>query len=156
MTERSLDQGSVPLSRFAHLARLLGNRRAGRRTWLIVVVLAHLVVAIVHGAAHAQARVPLSPEANLFVFIVILSGPLIGLALTWVAERTGAWIVAVTLAGALVFGVVNHFVFESPDHITHVDPEWRTLFAATAILLAVTEALGSGLAIRSAREGKRP
>ena len=72
---------------------------ARRRTWLIVVVLAHLVVAIVHGAAHAQARVPLSPEANLFVFIVILAGPLIGLALTWVAGRTGAWTVAVTFGG---------------------------------------------------------
>ena len=132
------------------------NGSARRRTWLIVVVLAHLVVAIVHGAAHAQARVPLSPEANLFVFIVILAGPLIGVALTWVAGRTGAWTVAVTLAGALVFGLVNHFVFESPDHIAHIDREWRTLFTATAVLLAVTEALGSGLAIRLARERKRP
>ena len=59
------------------------NRSAGRLTCLIVVVLAHLVVAIVHGAAHARARIPLSAEANLFVFIVILAGPLIGLAVTW-------------------------------------------------------------------------
>ena len=64
------------------------NGSARRRTWLIVVVLAHLVVATVHGAAHAQARVPLSPEANLFVFIVILAGPLIGLALTSRASVT--------------------------------------------------------------------
>ena len=119
------------------------------------MVLTHLVVSLVHGIAHAQAHVPLSPAANLFVFIVILAGPLAGLALTWPARRLGSWVVAATLAGSLVFGLVNHFVLASPDHVAHVAPEWRPLFTATAILLAVTEALGSGLAIRLAREGKR-
>jgi hypothetical protein len=120
--------------------------------WLAVVVVAHLLISMVHGAAHAQAGVPLSPAANLFVYVVILGGPLAGLALTWPAERTGARVIAATMAGALVFGVVNHFVFASPDHVTHVDPRWRPLFTATAVLLAATEVLGFGLALRSARE----
>jgi hypothetical protein len=94
----------------------------------------------------------LSLAANLFVYIVILAGPLIGLALTWPAERIGGWVIAVTMAGALVFGIVNHFMLSSPDHVAHVDPQWRPLFTATAVLLAVTEALGCGLAIRLARE----
>jgi hypothetical protein len=123
--------------------------------WLAAAVLTHLVVAFVHGTAHAQAHVPLSPAANLFVLIVILAGPLVGLVLTWPAERLGSWVIAMTLAGSFVFGLVNHFVFASPDHVAHVAPEWRTLFTATAILLAVTEGLGSGLAIRLARERKR-
>jgi hypothetical protein len=110
---------------------------------------------MVHGIAHAQARVPLSPSANMFVFIVILPGPLVGLALTWPAPRLGSWVVATTLAASLVFGLVNHFVLASPDHVAHVEAEWRPLFTATAIVLAVTEALGSGLAIRAARERKR-
>ncbi len=122
--------------------------------WLTAVVLAHLVVSMVHGAAHAEAHVPLSPAANLFVFIVILAGPLIGLALTWPAERIGSWLIVVTMAGSLVFGLVNHFVFASPDHVAHVDQQWRPLFATTAVLLAVAEALGSGLAIRLVRERK--
>ena len=119
--------------------------------WLTTAVLAHLAVSFVHGAAHASANVPLSLAANLFVYIVILAGPLIGLVLTWPAERIGSWVIAVTMAGALVFGLVNHFVLSSPDHVAHVDPQWRPLFTTTAVLLAVTEALALGLAIRLAR-----
>jgi hypothetical protein len=52
------------------------------------------------------------------------------------------------MAGSLVFGVVNHFVLVSADHVGHVDPHVRTLFTTTAVLLAVTEALGVGLAMR--------
>ena len=125
-----------------------------RWIWLTAIVLAHLIVSMVHGAAHAQAHVPLSPAASLFVYVVILAGPLIGLALAWPAERIGAGVIAATMAGSLVFGIVNHFVLASPDHVAHVDPSWRTLFATTALLLAVTEALGAGLAIRLVRERK--
>ena len=120
--------------------------------WMTAAVLAHLAVSIVHGAAHDGAHVPLSPAANLFVFIVILAGPLVGLGLTWWAERIGSWIVASTMAGSLVFGLVNHFVLDSADHVAHVAPDWRSLFTTTAVLLVVTEGLGSVLAVRVARE----
>jgi hypothetical protein len=123
--------------------------------WMAAVVLTHLVVSMVHGIAHAQAQVPLSPAANMFVFIVILAGPLVGLALTWPTQQLGSWVIAATLAGSLMFGLANHFVLASPDHVAHVAAEWRSLFTATAILLAVTEALGAGLAIGLARERKR-
>jgi hypothetical protein len=123
-------------------------------TWLIWVVLAHLVISFVHGAAHAQAHVPLSLAANLFVYIVILAGPLLGLVLAWKAKRIGSVVIACAMAGSLVFGLVNHFVLASADHVSHVDPQWRALFATTAVLLAMTEELGSGLAIRVIRERK--
>jgi len=58
------------------------------------------------------------------------------------------------MAGSLVFGLVNHFVLSSPDHVAHVDPQWRVLFATTAVLLAATELVGSGLALRLVRERK--
>jgi hypothetical protein len=121
---------------------------------MAAVVLVHLAVSIVHGAAHAEAQVPLSRAANLFVYVVILAGPLIGLALTWPAERIGGWIVAITMAASLIFGGVNHFVISGPDHVAHVDPASRSVFGITAVLLAVTEGLGSGLAIRVLRERK--
>src|SRR5947208_2410539 len=105
--------------------------------WLTAIVLAHLVVSIAHGAAHAGALVPLSRGANLFVFVVVLAGPLIGLVLTWRAERIGSWLIALTMAGSLVFGIANHFVFASADHVAHVDPPWRPLFTITAALLVV-------------------
>jgi hypothetical protein len=121
------------------------------RGWLAAAVLIHLGISLVHGAAHAHANVPLSRAGTLFVLIVILAGPLVGLALTWPAERLGSWLIAVTMAGSLAFGLINHFVLDSADHVTHVQPEWRALFAATAVLLALTELLGSGLAIRVLR-----
>jgi hypothetical protein len=120
--------------------------------WLATAVVAHLAISVVHGAAHAQAHIPMSRAANLFVFVVILAGPLIGLVLTWPSGRIGAWLIAVTMAGSLIFGFVNHFVLAGSDHIAHVDPRWQPLFAATAVLLALTEALGSGLAIRFVHE----
>ena len=137
------------LSRFDALARLLGMAINGTsvRGWLIAAVLVHLVISMVHGAAHAQAHVPLSRAGSLFVFVLILAGPLVGLALSWPAERLGNWLIALTMAGSLVFGLVNHFVLDSADHVAHVQPEWRVLFATTAVLLALTELLGSGLAI---------
>ena len=132
-----------------------GNANPIRR-WLTATVLLHLVISIVHGWAHAGANVPLSRSANLFVFSVILAGPLVGLALTWPAARIGTWLIAITMAGSLVFGLVNHFVLASPDHVAHVARQWRPLFTATAVLLALTEAIGAVLAIRIARDRKNP
>ena len=138
------------MSRSVMVIRLLGMRRTHNRPWIWLagVVIAHLAISLLHGAAHAQAHVPMSPAANAFVFVVILAGPLIGLAWTWRSKRIGAWLIGVTMAASLVFGVVNHFVLASPDHVSHVEPRWQPLFAATAVLVAITEALGSGLAIR--------
>jgi hypothetical protein len=124
----------------------MSTNRRRVRTALVAAVLAHLVISIAHGTAHTGARVPLSPAASLFVYAVIVAGPLVGLALVWLAESLGIWVIMLTMAGSLVFGVINHFVFDSPDHVSHVDPQWRLLFATTAVLLAATEVLGVGLA----------
>ena len=121
---------------------MTGNTGSARR-WLTAAVLAHLAVSIAHGVIHSAAQVPLAPAAMLFVFVVIVAGPLVGLALTGVAPYAGSWIVGLTMAGSLVFGCVNHFVLASPDHVSHVIESWRALFAATASLLVVTEVLRS-------------
>lgn len=132
----------------------MGMSRSRHRSWpwLGALVIAHLIVSIVHGAAHAQAHVDLSPAAGVFVMVVILAGPLVGLALMWPAERIGSGLIAVTMAASLVFGVINHFVLSSPDHVAHVAAESRALFGATAALLAVLEAAGAWLAWQVARE----
>jgi hypothetical protein len=124
--------------------------------WMAAAVLAHLLVSIVHGSAHTGAHVPLSQAANLFVYVVILAGPLVGLALTWPSRRAGGILVALTMIGSFAFGVINHFVLSSPDHVARVDPQWQRLFGTTAVLLAVTEALGAGFAIRFVRERNEP
>ena len=121
------------------------------RRWLAAAVLGHLAVSVIHGTAHNGADVPLSPAASVFVFVVILAGPLVGLGLMYFARTLGASIVAVTMIASFVFGVMNHFVRSSPDHVAHVAPAWQPVFAVTAVLLAVTEALGSAVAIRILR-----
>jgi hypothetical protein len=118
---------------------------------MATAVLAHLVTSVVHGAAHGGAQIPMSMVANLFVFVVILAGPVLGLALSWRAERLGSLIVALTMAGSLVFGFVNHFVLDSPDHVSQVEAQWRMIFGTTAMLLTITEMLGLGFAIRLIR-----
>ena len=119
--------------------------------WLTAAVLVHLVVSIAHGAAHSEAHVPLSHGANLFVFGVIVTGPLVGLASAWWAERIGSWVIAITMASGLVFGCVNHFMLAGPDHVSQVAEPWRPMFATTAALLAAIEGLASVLGMRIAR-----
>jgi hypothetical protein len=128
--------------------------RAYSRAWMTVFVLIHLGISIIHGTAHSNARVTLSTAGNVFVFAVILAGPLIGLVLLWLAERLGLWLIALTMGASLVFGVINHFVLSSPDHVAQVDPQFRSLFTTTAVLLAVTEAACAWLAVHALR-GRR-
>ena len=129
-----------------HVGRMA---RTGR--WALpAVVLGHLAINIVHGQAHEGAQVPLSVAAALFVYIVILAGPLAGLILWVWRPVAGAWIVAASMAGALLFGLVNHFIIAGPDHVGHVAAPWRTLFGTTAVLLIVSEAVGVAIGIRCA------
>jgi hypothetical protein len=114
---------------------------------LAAVVLVHLAISLVHGRAHVGARVFLPLAGSLFVYIVILGAPLAGLALSRWRPRAGAWIVAASLGGALIFGLVNHFVIAGDDHVSSVAPEWRTLFGATAALLVASEAVGAATAV---------
>src|SRR4029077_5372858 len=104
----------LPGMRTAHAGRVgrigqIGRvGREGRMTrsgrWaLSAVVLGHLAVNIVHGRAHEGAQVPLSAAPPPFVYLVILAGPLVGLVLSVWQPVAGAWMVAATMAGALVF-----------------------------------------------------
>ena len=111
-----------------------------------------MAVSIIHGAAHTGAHVALSPAQTLFVWIVILIGPLLGLGLMWPARHLGSLIIAITMAGSFVFGLVNHFLIAGDDHVLHVDVQWRLLFTTSAILLAGIELLGCGFAMADVRE----
>jgi hypothetical protein len=117
---------------------------------LAAVVLVHLAINIAHGSAHTGAQVPLPLPGALFVYIVILAGPLAGLSLWRWRPQLGGWIVAACMGGALVFGLINHFVNDGPDHVAHVAAEWRRLFGITAALLVVCEAAGTAIGVWSA------
>ena len=115
--------------------------------YAIVVVIVHALVSLLHGAAHQRLNVPLSLSQNLYVVLVIFIAPLVAWALLWRKKYLlGALLLTASMAGALVFGVYNHFVASSPDHVSHVAAAatggWVTVFQFTAVLLAVVEAVG--------------
>ena len=125
------------------------------RRLLAAVVFGHLIVNFIHGAAHSGARIPMTLAANLFIWIVILAGPVVGWWISRSRPVAGGWIVAAMMAGSLVFGIVNHFVIVSPDHVNHVAVEWRTLFVITAVLLLLFESAGVVAGATSARRAAR-
>lgn len=129
------------------------------RRLLLAIVIVHLLVASWHGMAHLQVPVPLTTLQRLFVGIVITVMPLVGAGMLWTARlRTAAAIIALSMLGSLIFGVVNHYVLHSPDHVTEV-PEhpWRQSFVLSAALVALTELLGTllgGMAFWKWRDAK--
>ena len=119
------------------------------RTVATVIVVAHLAVSLLHGAAHSGAGVALSALQNAFVWIVILAGPLVALWMIWTGRRFGPELLALAMGGSLVFGIVNHFVIESPDHVAHIVSEaWRQPFQLSAAGLAILEAAGTAVGVR--------
>lgn len=112
-----------------------------------LVVLVHTVVMLVHGAAHTRLNIELSPWANIYVF-AIGTGPIIGFFfLRSSRQRTGAMILFITMVGALLFGLWNHFIAHGADHVMDLQAgPWRLPFQVTAGLLLVSEAIGAVIA----------
>ena len=109
-----------------------------------VIVLAHALVATAHGLAHEYLVINLTFTQKLYVLVVIALAPLVSMILLWTRLRkVGAMLLLLSMLGSLIFGVVNHFLIVSADHVQHLPPgEWRLAFQITAIGLMVTEVLG--------------
>jgi hypothetical protein len=121
-----------------------------------IIVLVHLAVVLLHGAGHRQLGVDLELWQNIFVWIVIVIGPLVALAIINLPgqRRKGFCLLLVTMAGSLLFGVYFHFVGESFDHVSHREHDaWGSTFTVTAMLLALVEGLGCWIGFRGLRLG---
>jgi cytochrome bd-type quinol oxidase subunit 2 len=119
--------------------------RAAR--FALIVIIAHAVIASLHATAHRRLGIELSQTQVVFVSIVIIVAPLLAGLLIWKdAQPWGALLLAFSMAGAFLFGVVNHFLLVSPDHVQHLPGIQGTprvlMFQLTAVLLALIEALG--------------
>ncbi len=115
------------------------------KRWIgTAVVLAHFVVVLFHGSAHTQLKVGLATWQNVFVLVVIVVAPLLAAILIWSRfSRFGFLLLAASMAGALIFGVYFHYLAISPDHVSHLPPgDAQGTFRLTALLLAITEAIG--------------
>ena len=122
--------------------------------YVTVLVATHLLINIVHGAAHRQLHVNLPPAGMLFVIIVILLCPLLALALLWSSQkRSGLLLLTVSMAASSIFGIYNHFLVRGSDHVSaQPSSPAGTVFVVTAYLLFLIEALGVSFGLYFLRE----
>lgn len=115
------------------------------RAFLVSAVVVHFLLAGWHGYSHQMVPVPLSGAQTAFVVIVIVGLPLVGAGLAFTSLRKqGALLVFLSLLASFLFGLVYHFILASPDHISSVPPgPWRGAFVNSAILVALSEAVGA-------------
>src|SRR3954454_6153139 len=78
----------------------------------------HAAVTAGHSAAHIGAGVWMPLPAMLYIWLVIIIGPIAG----WWLVRSGrvcagSGVVAACMAGALLFGGLNHFVWPGVDRV---------------------------------------
>lgn len=121
--------------------------------YVTAVVLVHLAFNVAHGLAHSRLQVGLTLAGSLFVAVVVLSLPLLAMALVWTRRKPLAlMLLAASMSGALLFGLYHHFLVTSPDHV-HAQPAtaWGTAFVVTAWGLLITEALGIYIGIHFLR-----
>jgi hypothetical protein len=113
------------------------------------VVVIHAIANGLHGLAHVEIPVPLLLLQSLFVGIVIFLAPIIAAILLWTQfYPIGSWLLLSSIAGSLLFGIYNHFIVISPDHVSQVSSTgWGLLFQVTAILILIVDGLGCWIGI---------
>ncbi|GAP96631.1 hypothetical protein [Leptolyngbya sp. NIES-2104] len=118
-----------------------------RTHFVTTIVVIHTIVVALHGLAHQKIPVPLSLAQSLFVEIVIVLAPIAAAILLWTRfYQMGHWLFFGAMIGALLFGIYNHFIAITPDHISQIPfQSWGVLFQVTAILLLITEGCGVAL-----------
>lgn len=139
------------------LAKTNGGVMSARtRNTGTLIVLAHLAILLAHGSGHAHLGIGTNAWQSGFIAIVIFAGPLIAMVLLWMRlQMAGVLLLGTAMAGALVFGLYYHFVASGADNALGLrQSDWSTAFLATAVLLAVVEAVACGwcfLVLRSRR-----
>lgn len=123
-----------------------------------IIVAIHAIANGLHGLAHVKIPVPLSLVQSLFVGIVIFLIPIIAVILLWTQYyHVGSWLLLSSIAGSLLFGIYNHFLVISPDHLSQVSFEgWGLLFQVTAILILFVDGFGCWLTIWALKVIQQP
>lgn len=115
------------------------------------IVIIHAIAHALHGLAHAEIPIPLSLSQDVFIGIVIMLMPIISAVLLWTRfSRIGFWLLLSSLFGAILFGLYNHYIVISSDHVSQVSfTRWGLLFQLTAVLPLIIDGLGSWVSIRA-------
>ncbi|MGL4881755.1 MAG: hypothetical protein ACRC8K_11895 [Waterburya sp.] len=110
----------------------------------VLLVVFHFIVTGVHGIAHQIIPVPISALQYLFIVPIITLAPVVAVVMLQNNfSKTGAVLLLCSMLGALIFGIYNHFIVISPDHISQIPAtSWGQIFKITTVLLAISETLG--------------
>jgi hypothetical protein len=116
--------------------------------YALAIIFTHFALSIAHGMAHSHLAIALTIAQRIFVGAVIVIAPFVAAYFIWKRNlRLGAAILAISMAGALAFGVYYHFIAPGPDNVNQADltkpANWRNLFEDTAMDLALIEGLGT-------------
>jgi len=117
---------------------------------ITTVVLAHHVISYMHGGAHTELAIPMALWQTAFINIIIVLVPLVGVVLVWTAyRRIGLYAVITGSIGALLFGILHHYMLVSSDHISHLPPaaaHVHATFQWTAGAIAMLEGIAASAA----------
>jgi hypothetical protein len=116
----------------------------------VVIVWLDLAVNFIHALSHLGTDIWLSFFGNAFVVVVIMVAPLVSLFLlhTTRLQWLGALLLFLSMLGACLFGVWNHFLVPGSDNVAHVPPGvWQQPFQVTAVLLTIPQAVGTGIGV---------
>ena len=113
----------------------------------------HAIANGLHGLAHVKIPIALSLIQGLFIGIVIFLVPILAAILLWTKfSRLGIWLLLFSLAGSGFFGLYNHYMVISPDHVSQVPfAEWGLLFQVTAFLILIVDGFGCGFGVWALR-----
>jgi len=122
----------------------------------LALVIIHLVISTIHGAAHQGAAVMLNTFGYVYVLVVITLAPLVSAALLFTRlKKIGALLLGLSMFGSFIFGFWYHFLSHTNDNVTEVLGPWHSTFLWTAIALAVIELAGTFLGLHLYRTASR-
>jgi hypothetical protein len=107
------------------------------------LVLVHALVSGVHGWSHFYTGVPITLAQSIFIATVIVAMPLLAVVLlTRRRMSAGCAVLSLSMLGSFIFGVVFHFILDTPDMYSNVYGHGAQMFRISAILLAALELIG--------------
>jgi len=117
------------------------------RIVLTGLVIVHLAASLWHANAHTHLGIELSTEQTLFVYIIVITAPIVAAILVWTRYVSmGLWLFFLSMLGSFLFGAYHHYVLVSPDNISHLPPgtpESHSHFITSAGLIGLVELASS-------------
>jgi len=124
-----------------------------------MVVGISVAVNLLHTASHAGQHLMSLPTWQLtYVAVVIYAAPVVAAILLRTRHRiAGAWLLVVSMAGSLVFGLLYHFLVPGPDNVfTQHAGNWRVSFGVTAVILSLLQVIGVSVGLWAVWRLSRP